>query len=580
MRHVLKRILVGSALLLLIAVLAQAIDGSRAETQAKGLAIRARAVELLKAEVPKLIEQSAMPGAAVAVVDDSSILWQMTYGHTRREGGQPITEETLFSIQSMSKSFMALGILSAVQDGLLDLDTPITEYVPDFTVHSPYEEHPERRMTLRILLSHKAGFTHEAPVGGNYDDRPHTFNEHILSISDTWLRYPVGYRYSYSNLGIDLAGFILQEKAGMPFWDYIQQNVLDPIGMEYSTMDVDKILASSNRAIGHVSDKAEIDGEIPVFIPMIPAGGTYTNLVDMARYMRFHINKGAVDGSQVLARDLIDQMHAASLPEAHQRAGYGLGLVRNLISTTYNLQHGGGGYGFITSMVMYPEIKLGVVTLSNSHETRLNGGPVMEVINRIISEEFGETQPIPAKPTVDTARPLDLTDSRVKNLMGRYDQNVVLGQKGEEFGITVGREFYPLNFYQGEGSEMIGVFGNYSELRVKPPLWEQNGSLIHLNRLSGTCSYYDFHKPDKERDKAGPGKPEWKKHEGRSRMLAWGRMRSSMLRVSQREGYLLCNGMRCRELYPGLFFTPSGEALDFRGTIPTFRNIMLIKASR
>ncbi|MGB2906267.1 MAG: serine hydrolase domain-containing protein [Candidatus Aminicenantaceae bacterium] len=74
-----------------------------------------------------------MPGAAVAIVDDKSILWQMTFGRTHREGGQSITEETLFSIQSMSKSFTALGVLMAVQDGLLDLDAPITEYIPGFT---------------------------------------------------------------------------------------------------------------------------------------------------------------------------------------------------------------------------------------------------------------------------------------------------------------------------------------------------------------------------------------------------------------------------------------------------------------
>jgi hypothetical protein len=66
---------------------------------------------------------------------------------------------------------------------------------------------------------------------------------------------------------------------------------------------------------------------------------------------------------------------------------------------------------------------------------------------------------------------------------------------------------------------------------------------------------------------------------GRYRMLAWARMQSSMLRISVRDGYLSCNGMRCIEFEPGLFFTFNGEALDFRGTIPTYRNIMLIKRS-
>jgi CubicO group peptidase (beta-lactamase class C family) len=75
----------------------------------------------------------------------------------------------LFSVQSVSKNFTAAAVLLAVLEGLLDLDRPISEYLPSFTVNSRFEEHPEKKMTLRLLLSHRAGFTHEAPVGNNYD---------------------------------------------------------------------------------------------------------------------------------------------------------------------------------------------------------------------------------------------------------------------------------------------------------------------------------------------------------------------------------------------------------------------------
>jgi CubicO group peptidase (beta-lactamase class C family) len=570
MKKTAQRILIVSMLVILSAALAPA--------QTNGSGIAALVVEELKVKIPQWIKERAIPGVAVAIVDDTSVLWQMVFGKTSREGGEPITPETLFSIQSMSKSFTALGVLMAVQDGLLDLDTPITKYIPDFTVNSPFEEYPERKMTLRLLLSHRAGFTHEAPLGGNFDDRPHAFDEHVLSISDSWLRYPVGYRYSYSNLGIDLAGYILQEKAGMPFWDYIQKKVLDPLGMKQSTMDVDKIMQTTNRAIGHVSAKARVEGGIPVFIPMIPAGGVYTNILDMARYMQFHINRGRVDGRQLLESEMVDQMHDVSFPEDHQRAGYGLCLGRNLISRTYYVQHGGGGYGFITSMVMYPEIKLGVVTLCNSQETRVNGGRVAEVINRIIEEKLGKTEPYPTQPTVDMAKPVSQMDERIERLKGRYDQTIVIGQKEEEFGITIGRDFYPLKFYLDQKGGLVGVFGNYSELRAKPPLWGKNGSLVHLNRYTGTCRYYDFHNPEKSVDRPGPDKPEWKPYLGWYSMLTWGRMKGDHLRVDVRNGYLSCNSQRCIEFEPGLFFTYNGEALDFRGTIPTFRNIMLIKS--
>ena len=94
---------------------------------------------------------------------------------------------------------------------------PITTYLPGFTVHSAFEAHPERRITLRMLLSHTAGFTHEAPLGNNYEPEPGDFDAHVRSISDTWLRFPVGTGYAYSNLGIDLAGYILEQVSNKPF---------------------------------------------------------------------------------------------------------------------------------------------------------------------------------------------------------------------------------------------------------------------------------------------------------------------------------------------------------------------------
>jgi CubicO group peptidase (beta-lactamase class C family) len=96
-----------------------------------------------------------------------------------------------------------------------------------------------------MLLSHTAGFAHEAPYGSNFDHPAYSFEKHIASISDTWLKFPVGTRYSYSNLGIDLAGYILQMRSGMPFIQYVQEKVLDPLGMKNSTLDVSRIRSTS-----------------------------------------------------------------------------------------------------------------------------------------------------------------------------------------------------------------------------------------------------------------------------------------------------------------------------------------------
>ena len=191
------------------------------------------------------MKDERVPGMAIVVVDDQNVLWQEGFGYTDTDRAMAVTPDTPFSIQSMSKSFTALAVLMAVQDGLLDLDTPLSTYLPDFRVNSIFEPDAADKITLRHLLSHTAGFTHEAPVGNNYVIAPSTFESHVASIQDTWLRYPVGQRYAYSNLGIDMAAYILQEQSGVPFAEYARQRIFEPLGMTHSTFDIAEIASNS-----------------------------------------------------------------------------------------------------------------------------------------------------------------------------------------------------------------------------------------------------------------------------------------------------------------------------------------------
>ena len=197
------------------------------------------------------MSRERIPGLSVALVDSHGPIWEAGFGFADDARKVPVDSNTMFSIQSMSKTFAGVGVLTAVRDRILDLDVPIEEYLPGFRIQSIFEERPQERMTLRHLLTHTAGFTHEAPVGNNYDPAEPTFEEHVASIQDTWLMFRVGERYGYSNLGIDLAGFILQKASGKSYSDYIQEEVLAPLGMSRTTLDPDIIRSAPNRAIGH-----------------------------------------------------------------------------------------------------------------------------------------------------------------------------------------------------------------------------------------------------------------------------------------------------------------------------------------
>ncbi len=204
----------------------------------------------LAGALPARMAGAGIPGLSMAIVDRDGIVWAKGFGVRSTGGTDPVTTETLFSLQSISKVVTATAIMIAVQDGTLDLDAPVSAYLPKFTVHSRFEKKPQDLMTLRHFLTHRSGLVHEAPVGSNFTRGAVTFEDHIRSIGETWTLFPVGSRYKYSNLGMDLAGYALQTASGMPFEKYVEKRLLEPLGMSASTFDAARIMANPNRATG------------------------------------------------------------------------------------------------------------------------------------------------------------------------------------------------------------------------------------------------------------------------------------------------------------------------------------------
>jgi CubicO group peptidase (beta-lactamase class C family) len=343
----------------------------------------AAVVDHFQEEIPRLMKDEGIPGLSVAVVDDHGVVWSAGFGVTDADDPDPVTPDTLFSVQSMSKAFTATAVLLAVQDGLLDLDTPITTYLPDFTVNSIFEDHPESRITLRHLLGHTAGFTHEAPVGNNWDGDRESFDAHVRSIADTWLRFPVGSGYAYSNLGIDLAGYILQVVVGEPFADLVRDRVFAPLGMMSSSFDADVVDDADSLAVGH-------DPPAPNEFfqdPMVPAGGMYASVNDLSRFLQFQLAGGVVDGRTVLEPALLDDMRTVQFPERGGRYGYGLGVARTGWYRGRNadlFSHGGGGFGFTSDLLWLPELQLGIAVLFNSADHDLQTTLALGILDELV----------------------------------------------------------------------------------------------------------------------------------------------------------------------------------------------------
>jgi CubicO group peptidase (beta-lactamase class C family) len=354
--------------------------------------------------IPELMEEQAIPGLAVALVDGNQVLWAGGFGSTDRGGSAPVTADTIFSVQSMSKLFTATAVMQAVAAGRLDLDEPITTYLPEFTVHSAFEENPERKITLRMLLSHTAGFTHEAPVGNNNELDPGDFEAHVRSISDTWLRFPVGSGYAYSNLGIDLAGYILERAEGKPFADVMRDSLLGPLGMGRSTFDRTVIRSNADRAVGHVAPYPDP----PLYEPMTAAGGMYSSAADLARFLRFQLGDGSIDGQAVLDAKSMEEMRTVPAPHAGAPAGYAIGVVRHRWNRWDQrpdlFDHGGGGFGFLSDLWWSPQLGIGIAVLTNSQDHLLQVDLALSILGDLVAEPGpyrDRLLALPDRPAVD-----------------------------------------------------------------------------------------------------------------------------------------------------------------------------------
>jgi CubicO group peptidase (beta-lactamase class C family) len=361
-------------------------------------------------------------------------------------------------------------VLFAVQDGLVELDTPITKYLSDFTVNSRYEDNPQDKMTLRHLLTHTAGFTHEAPLGNNLDARSPSFEGHINSISDTWLRYRVGERYAYSNLGIDLAAYILQVKSGRPIAQYMKEKIFDPLDMPNSSVDMEFIKSHPNRAFGHKTHFKETP-----LIPMLGAGGVYTNAKDLARFIQFHLNQGKKSSQTVLEESLIRTMYTP----LNISGSYALGIVINKNKDGhYRLQHGGGGYGFLTDMRWFPEYGIGILVLTNStnhgnQQLKLAESVRYKLINgKIVEKRFSFNIPLLKLVNIEKGESTGYQRPQPDDFM-RYRS---------DWKKYIGTYKYIMGGWKLRTYASIALALGYPELQVK--VYEKNGFLeINGERL-------------------------------------------------------------------------------------------------
>lgn len=312
--------------------------------------------------VPRELQRSGIQGAVVAVVKDGQLLTARGYGFTDAERRQPVqADRTLFRVGSISKLFTWVAVMQLVEQGQLDLDADVQRYL-DFPL-PPAPAGADGRspaITLRHLASHTAGFEDGYRDAWASSPQPAPLREHLARNGPTRL-YPAGTTPAYSNYGVTLAGYIVQRVSGLPFDAYVQQRVLQPLGMAHSSFAqplAPALLPQMSAGFENASGKAQAFETIN----LAPAGSLSATATDMARFMQAMLAGGA----PVLQPSSLRQMLSPQTRLRPEAPFVGLGFYEEGGWPVQVLGHGGDTQWFHAGLYLLPARGLGVFIAQNS----------------------------------------------------------------------------------------------------------------------------------------------------------------------------------------------------------------------
>ncbi len=317
------------------------------------------------AELQRIIQHEMadklLPALSIALVDGQEIVWARGFGFADPEQKIPATAATVYRVGSLSKLFTDIGIMQLVEKGEINLDAPITQYLPEFQPKNPFD----KPITLRQLMSHRAGLVREPPVGNYFDDTQPTLAATVRSLNNTELVYAPETRTKYSNAGIAVAGFVLERVKQEPYSDYLKRMVLLPIGLQRSSF-LPEVEISKNLARAYMWGYDNRQFVAPdLQLGMAPAANMYSTVTDLGQFMKVLFNRGKNGAQQILKPETLELMWMPQFAPPGQKQGFGIGFAIGEIDGRRSIGHGGAMYGFATQISALPDEKLGVIAVTS-----------------------------------------------------------------------------------------------------------------------------------------------------------------------------------------------------------------------
>jgi len=414
--------------------------------------------------VNSLMEEHGVPGLCVGVVSDGQVVYCKGFGYRDLDEKLPVTENTVFGIASVSKSFTALAILQLSEREKLCIDHPVKRYLPEFGLP---DKSVEDKVTIHNFLTHTPGIpplpsliyaiVENTPVdeedkarlkeAGMPDQRPSmktvedlmkfiaTYNYKLLGVPGQYL--------SYSNDVYGLLGTIIEKVSGTDYESYLQENILSPLEMSHTTTSLEKLKQFPEVTCLYYKDKddkirlSKSWQEAPAFTA---CGFLRSNVKDLLRYVQMYLDKGVYDGKRIISAQSISRMITPYYPYIKNSwYGYGFSVRPGYGPGVTLIQHSGSLRGVASNIGFVPEKKIGAVVLSN-----LTGFPAAKVWLGAINLLLG----LPVDHPLTVAETCQQPISRLEKLVGRYKSgegaNIKLYIEDKELMAEIESKTYPV----------------------------------------------------------------------------------------------------------------------------------------
>jgi D-alanyl-D-alanine carboxypeptidase len=359
-------------------------------------------IDLLSAWIEAQMAYNGQPGISIGVVYDQELLWARGFGYANVERKIAAMPQTIYRIASITKLFTSTAILQLRDAGKLQLDDPITRHLSWFNIQNRYADAPP--ITIRHLLTHTSGLPREAAFPYWTDANFPTREQIRETLPQQETIFPPEIEWKYSNLALSLAGEIVAAVSGQSYEDYIEQHILDPLGMS-STYVRSPDPNHPQLATGYgrrLPDGSRSLSPLTDCHGLTPAANMATTVEDLARFAMLQFRDGPAGGGQILRGSTLREMQRVHWLDPDWQGGRGLGFsIMRQGGKTY-IGHSGSVAGFRTQLQMCPSDKIAVIVLTNADD----GNPLMYVekafqwvappILKVVTPERKAAEPDPA----------------------------------------------------------------------------------------------------------------------------------------------------------------------------------------